>query len=517
MDKKTDSLLVKFTIIFIIFTIVTLLMSGITSYVNQMDSYKKQCEVNIRNIGEYLEELLKSDGETFIIYQDYYMKHFAEVDIPYDFTEYLTAKKAYDTLLAREHPGKAVGVDIDFSELSPEAQKAYFIYFHEYWLLAFEKARKAFNLPYTYYLVPKEDEFKMVYMIDGERTRKNDKEEFLYLGDEYYDDPKIYTVQWEAWFSGKKPEGYQVWNNQWGHTYAYYTPLFINGVKLGLIGTEVEVADVNKAIIKKTLHQLAGLGIVQVLCTAILLWIIYYICIFKLRVLEVNVREYTLNKDSNIAGRIEKRVSGRDEISTLGMQIAEMILEIENYMKKLIAISQELSSTRRLAEEMNELAYKDALTGIRNKAAYDAEIKRINLAIAGGGIEFGIAMIDLNFLKKINDSYGHAQGNIAIRKLCTIICNTFKHSPVFRIGGDEFVIILENVDYKDVYMLTAAFNKALDAQEKDTTIEAKDRISAAIGVAIYDPERDSNAASVFKRADKAMYLRKKEMKAMRES
>ena len=519
MEKRTDGLLFKFAIIFTVFTIVTLLLIGITSYVNQMDSYKRQCEVSIRNIGEYLADLLTEDGETFITYQNYYMEHFAEVDIPYDFAECVTARKTFDTLMAREHPGKAVGVDIAFSELSPEAQKAYFMYYHEFWLLAFEKARKDFGIPYTYYLVPKEEEYIMVYMIDGERTRKKEegKENFLYLGDEYYDDPKVYTVQWEAWFSGKKPEGYQVWNNEWGHTYAYYTPLIINGKKLGLIGTEISVETVNKAILKDTFKQIFGIGVTQVLCTALLLWLIYYAYIFKIHTLELNVREYTSHKDSSIAATIEENVSGRDEISSLAQQIAVMILEIENYMKSLLATSEELSTTKQLAEEMNELAFKDALTGVRNKASYDSEVRRLEWAMVDPSLEFGIVMIDLNFLKRINDSFGHEQGNRAIKKLCGIVCNSFKHSPVFRIGGDEFVVILEKADYKSREHLVAAFNEALAAQDKEKGLEPWERVSAAIGLAVYDPEKDSAVATVFKRADKAMYLRKKAMKAVRES
>ena len=100
-------------------------------------------------------------------------------------------------------------------------------------------------------------------------------------------------------------------------------------------------------------------------------------------------------------------------------------------------------------------------------------------------------MVDLNFLKRINDTYGHEQGNIAIKKLCYIVCHVFEHSPVFRIGGDEFVIILENDDYKNIESLIKEFND-----------------NASI---------DSSAANVFKRADKAMYNRKREMKAIREN
>ena len=66
----------------------------------------------------------------------------------------------------------------------------------------------------------------------------------------------------------------------------------------------------------------------------------------------------------------------------------------------------------------------------------------------GNLINFGIAMIDLNNLKVINDTYGYEEGNYAIKKLCEIVCSVFSHSLVFRIGGDEFVVILKGADQK---------------------------------------------------------------------
>ena len=131
--------------------------------------------------------------------------------------------------------------------------------------------------------------------------------------------------------------------------------------------------------------------------------------------------------------------------------------------------------------------------------------------------EFSIAMIDLNYLKKINDTFGHEQGNIAIKKLCYIVCHTFTHSPVFRIGGDEFVTILKNDDYKNRVNLVEVFNRSLAELAKDDKLEVWEKVSAAIGIADFDMKIDANVANVFARADKAMYQRKKEMKAVRES
>ncbi len=152
----------------------------------------------------------------------------------------------------------------------------------------------------------------------------------------------------------------------------------------------------------------------------------------------------------------------------------------------------------------------------KTKTAYDAEIVRIRENIEEGDVKLGLAMIDLNFLKKLNDTYGHDKGNIAIKKLCHLVCVTFKHSPVFRIGGDEFVVILRGNDYEHYDELTASFNRELEEMSEDPSLEPWEKVSAAVGAAFYDPSVDENIDSLLKRADAVMYERKKEMKAARE-
>ena len=97
-----------------------------------------------------------------------------------------------------------------------------------------------------------------------------------------------------------------------------------------------------------------------------------------------------------------------------------------------------------------------------------------------------------------------------------LICHTFEHSPVFRIGGDEFVIILETSDLKNLDKLVDDFNSKISELCNDENLEQWEKISAAIGYAVFNPEIDSSVENVFKRADKAMYARKKQMKAVRE-
>ena len=83
---------------------------------------------------------------------------------------------------------------------------------------------------------------------------------------------------------------------------------------------------------------------------------------------------------------------------------------------------------------------KDSLTGVGNKTAYIKKTNEINEQIRNGFKDFAVVMIDINGLKAVNDNYGHANGDLYIKGCCHIICEVFKHSPVYRIGGDEFAV-----------------------------------------------------------------------------
>ena len=208
----------------------------------------------------------------------------------------------------------------------------------------------------------------------------------------------------------------------------------------------------------------------------------------------------------------------KNEVSDLCTAIEQMTHDMQDYVVDLVSAELDSELLKKQATQMSELANKDALTGVRNKTSYDKEILKLQFMLETSRLEpFGIAMIDLNFLKKINDTYGHEKGNSAIQKLSALICEIFDHSPVFRIGGDEFVIILKGHDYEHIEELTEAFNQNLKVFAADDSLEPWEKVSAALGYALYDSELDASIESVFKRADEKMYENKKAMKAVREA
>lgn len=110
-------------------------------------------------------------------------------------------------------------------------------------------------------------------------------------------------------------------------------------------------------------------------------------------------------------------------------------------------IRQEKEYARNLSVA-RRMAIVDSLTGVKNKHAYVQWEEKINSKIKSGQQEpFAVVVCDVNNLKAVNDLYGHKEGDVCIKKACARICNIFSHSPVFRIGGDEFVAILSGEDY----------------------------------------------------------------------
>ena len=175
---------------------------------------------------------------------------------------------------------------------------------------------------------------------------------------------------------------------------------------------------------------------------------------------------------------------------------------------------------KRMAEHMkahindlNRRANVDALTSVRNRGAFTAYVEEMqkNLQAAPENAEFAVGMFDCNDLKTINDTYGHEKGDIFLKTATRVICKVFQHSPVFRIGGDEFAVILRNDDFWNREELVRKF------EEDSAAISAAaenpwEKVSVSMGIAVYDPQTDHCVNDTVRRADKVMYINKKAQK-----
>ncbi|MBR0235475.1 MAG: GGDEF domain-containing protein [Clostridia bacterium] len=169
---------------------------------------------------------------------------------------------------------------------------------------------------------------------------------------------------------------------------------------------------------------------------------------------------------------------------------------------------------QRKLETALTLAHRDSLTGIRNRTSYGIIEGQFNKEIKSGARKnFALIMFDANGLKNTNDLYGHERGNQLLINVSKLICDSFKHSMVYRIGGDEFVAILVGSDYEMRSALLEKFRgKILDNVKKGEPVY--ENVSVASGMAVYDPENDKCLEDVFKRADAEMYENKKMIKSL---
>ena len=186
---------------------------------------------------------------------------------------------------------------------------------------------------------------------------------------------------------------------------------------------------------------------------------------------------------------VEIEPSGAREIELLSAAFENMAVRLQQREKHL-----HLSANR------------DSMTGLRNSTSYAAWVARFDNAIKKESIDFGVVMIDLNDLKKTNDVLGHEMGNELIITSAKIISDVFKRSPVFRIGGDEFLVVLQNSDLESREELF----ELLEYRCQNTCIaNTSNPITLAVGFSRFDPGKDLQFADVFKRADDAMYENKR--------
>jgi len=147
----------------------------------------------------------------------------------------------------------------------------------------------------------------------------------------------------------------------------------------------------------------------------------------------------------------------------------------------------------------------DALTGVKNRHAYLDAIERLDDQDAEGeNREYAVTILDVNDLKRVNDTEGHKAGDRYLQDACKFICKVFKHSPVFRIGGDEFTVISQGDDYDNIDGLISRMAELNEEAIRDGGI--------IIACGMARREGDATAAEVVERADLQMYDNKSELK-----
>ena len=174
-----------------------------------------------------------------------------------------------------------------------------------------------------------------------------------------------------------------------------------------------------------------------------------------------------------------------------------------------IRVQKKVVAEEHLVKALNKKAYVDALTSVRNKGAFTDYLDKLQERIDNGEqMELAIGIFDCNNLKTINDQYGHDKGDIYLKTACQLICKIFDQSPVFRIGGDEFAVILQNGDFDNRGELVEQFEQGR-RMTNSSVVNKWEEIHIALGIAEFDLQNDGTLSNTVRRADRVMYENKR--------
>ncbi len=511
--QKGKGILMKFALLFIAFAVMMLVWILFSVHSQQTVFFEDRLELQARSLSAFLREEIEENSGNFLDYTKYMSAHRDELAIPLDCSEYESAKNSFETAFAEAWPGKVYGEDVGFDQLSEELKERFTVWMHEYWLLHFETAKDTFHLSYVCYIIPGDEAVE--YVIPPFRTaaESGDHTRILLLCESGEKMAEERPVLWKTWETGEPQKGHDTYIKDNEEYHAYYLPVILDGRVRGLICVDAVLTDVHGSVMQNTI-RLGGMIAAGLFAALLLmLWVVNHQYIARIVGLKDKLRVYSETKDAAMAGQMRKQNRGSDEVSALTEQAADMIDDLDGYMHSLVSTTNELSTAQKRADEMNALAMNDSLTGIRNRRAYEKTEERLNQDIQDGIASFAIVMIDMNDLKKINDFYGHEEGNVALMRLSGVISRCFGRSPVYRIGGDEFVVVAENRDLKDLDALVERFNRSLREMEEDMSLKDWEQVHAAIGAARYEKGRDESVEQVFRRADERMYQDKQRKKA----
>ena len=180
----------------------------------------------------------------------------------------------------------------------------------------------------------------------------------------------------------------------------------------------------------------------------------------------------------------------------------------DHQVVRVMWLTESIDAEKKDRDRLKALSETDPMTGVRSKHAYLMKEKDLNLEIeADRSGEFAVAVCDVNGLKKINDTCGHKAGDEYIKEACMMVCEIFQHSPVYRVGGDEFSVIMTGRDYAiRKELMNMLHNRSLDH------ITAGGAVISG-GMSEFRPGKDRSTHEVFQRADDLMYTEKKLLKS----
>jgi diguanylate cyclase (GGDEF)-like protein/PAS domain S-box-containing protein len=207
-------------------------------------------------------------------------------------------------------------------------------------------------------------------------------------------------------------------------------------------------------------------------------------------------------------GGIEYRVLHQDGSWRWHTTNASPILDEEGKVSSYLAICHDITERRHTEEQIRHQAHYDPLTDLPNRILLTDRVERALQMAQRQQTQLALLFVDLDRFKPINDTYGHAVGDLMLQEVARRMSDSLRASDIIgRIGGDEFVIVLPLV--KEAAAGSKIAEKIISSLNRPYRINGIDmEVSCSIGVSLY-PENGKSMLELMRSADEAMYRAKK--------
>lgn len=354
----------------------------------------------------------------------------------------------------------------------------------------------------------KKNDFAYIYIVvDSGELDEDGHEKYVFIVDADEETPSeygeeiVYTEALEKAAHGKSAMDDKASADKWGSFYSAFSPIYDDSNNIvGVVGVDFHSEEYENQVSRFSIYLLIN-NILSLLIGGAIAFLISSRTIRKFR---------TLNKELIILSNDVNTLAEEVSIKPLHSDNDQSIVtetdgdEIEQLSHKIKSMQQEI---RNYLEYIHTQASLDIMTGVGNKGAYLDYVKTLDEKILTNIADFTIIVFDINGLKEINDNKGHEEGDNSIINTTSVITTVFGADHTYRIGGDEFIVILENVSQEEI---EAYFIKVRKESDKfnESNPDLITPVSFSMGAATYRKELDKDYKAVFKRADEAMYRNK---------
>lgn len=299
--------------------------------------------------------------------------------------------------------------------------------------------------------------------------------------------------------------------SQWGDDYTGLMPLYDSqGNKVAALCMDVDIREINQSLVSST---------VSTVLIIVLLGLLFSIAFFVWS--DVNISNPIQQLEASVVSYARSSGQKRDpDALVLHIPAIETRNEVESLANAVVQLSENMrdyvisvQNAQKKQETMGALSHRDVLTHVGTKSAYTKYAASLQKKVADGPAAFSIVLLNLIDLKRINETHGREQGDMYLLKCCAAICETFSHSPVFRVSDDEFAVVLTGRDYEDQHVLLKKAEALFRESMADPGLLPWEKLSVAMGIASYTQGTGEDVNEVYARADERMCKEKDKIMA----